>query len=480
MADLPSMKWLGLGATAGSKSSVVREGERQKREADIEYSQSLPAPPPRQAAPPVRDWGVVPPVGLGTGAGQPVSAPIANTPSQAELAVLQDLGWQTPGLDSPARKKKTDDVFNYQDKRIQESLGFDYELTEQQIKGLEDLYRDVPGYTPPDQSTADSIRVMAEKNELAPVTWKQWDKMTPDQRKAATWNSELWKATQKDIKLAGKRSEQNWTPEKQQKYDERVTAIFGEDGGSDVRAINTLKFLEKIDFTAVGQDLDEYLSGARLITAEEMKDFKVGTSEPLAPDIKTSANQVVDGKFRVVTPRAGYPGSISLVGPSTPEITTEIQNYEQLRSSANLASLDASAVRALDTALRERMSAGDTMGWNVPSTLGLKKMTPDDFPMGYSNPGVRGVEPDSFLAKKEAWFKDMWFNLNDPDQKLEDVLKDIQTSMKVGEFGPELQQEVWDWIDKRTRWHAEYGQPNDTEFPLRDPNEVRKALGWEK
>ena len=473
MADKPSVKWLGLGAKSGTRSSVSRDGERQKREAEIEYTKSLPAPPPRPAVPVVRNWGTVPPVGFGTGVGQPVSAPIANTPSQAELAVLQDLGWKTPGLDSPAGKNKSENIFNYQDKRIEKSHDFDYGLNEQQIKNLEDLYRDMPGYEPPSEDTVSSIRVMAEKNELAPVTWKQWDKMTPDQRKAATWNTQLWKATQKDIKLAGKRAEQNWTPEEQQQYDERVTAIFGEDGGSEVRAINTLKFLEEIDFTAVGQDLDEYLAGDRLITAEEMKDFKVGTSEPLAPEIKTSASQSV-------TPRAGYPGSMSPVGPSTPEITTEIQNYEQLRSSANLASLDASAVRALDTALRERMSAWDTMGWNVPSTLGIKKMTPDDFPMGYSNPGVRGVEPDSYLADKEAWFKDMWFNLNDPDQKLEDALNDIQLSMKVGEFGPELQQEVWDWIDKRTRWHAEYGQPNDTEFPLRDPNEVRKALGWEK
>src|SRR5574343_2051160 len=139
MADRPSVKWLGLGAKSGTRSSVSRDGERQRRGAEIAYTKSLPAPPPRPAAPVVRDWGTVPPVGLGTGVGQPVSAPIANTPSQAELAVLQDLGWQTPGLESPAGKKKTDDVFNYQDKRIQVSYSFDYGLTEQQIKGLEDL-----------------------------------------------------------------------------------------------------------------------------------------------------------------------------------------------------------------------------------------------------------------------------------------------------------------------------------------------------
>lgn len=477
MADKPSVKWLGLGANSSARSSVSRDGERQKREAEIEYSKSLPAPPPRQAAPVGRDWGTVSPVGLGTGVGQPASAPIDNVPSQAELSVLQDLGWQTPGLDSPAgKKKKTDNIFNYQDKRIEESHDFDYGLTEQQIKSLEDLYRDVPGYTPPDQSAVDSIRVMAEKNELAPVTWKQWDKMTPDQRQAATWNTQLWKATQRDIKLAGKRAEQNWSPEKQQQYDERVTAIFGEDGGSEVRALNTLKLLEEINFTAVGQDLDEYLAGDRLITEDEMKDFKVGTAEPAKPEIKTSASQSAP-------PRAGYPGSMSPVGPSTPETTTEITNYEDLRSSANLATLDAAAVRALDTTIRDRMASSDTYGWNIPSTLGIKKMTPDDFPMGYSTPGYRGIKPDSQLAEKEAWYKTMWVNLNDPDQKLEDVLNDIQASMKAMEqtgFDEKMQQDVWDWIDQRTRWHAEYGQPGDLDFPLRDPLEIRKALGWDK
>lgn len=470
MADKPSVKWLGLGAATGTKSSVARDGERKKREAEVEYSQSLPPSPQSYSD----GW-----VGINSSevsATASAAAPLTNTPSQAELAVLQDLGWKTPGLDSPAGKNKSENIFNYQDKRIEKSHDFDYGLNEQQIKNLEDLYRDMPGYEPPDEDTVTSIRVMAEKNELAPVTWKQWDKMTPDQRKAATWNTQLWKATQKDIKLAGKRAEQNWTPEEQQQYDERVTAIFGENGGSEIRAISTLNLLEKIDFTAVGQDLDEYLAGERLITEDEMKNFKVGTAEPIA------------GQEQTTTERKRLPFSIGPVTPAAkPEnssedvTTTRVTNYDEIRSATNLANLDAAAVRALDNTIRDRMSSSDTFGWNMFSTLSdKKKLTPEDFPIGYSNPGVRHIDPDSYQAQKEAWFKDMWFNLNDSDQKLEDVVKDIQVSMSKGKFPAKLQQEVWDWIDKRTAWHSEYGQPTDFDYPLRDPNEIRKALGWEK
>ena len=469
--DRPSMKWLGLGTSASAKSSATRDGERQKREAQNAYSQTLP--PSNQMSMDQAQQRFVAQLTMPVGAAGTVSAPIANTPSQAELAVLQDLGWQTPGLKDPAGKKPDDDLFNYQDKRIQKSQGFDYGLSDQQIKGLEDLYKDVPGFKPPDENTATAIRAMAESNELAPVTWKQWDKMTPDQQQAATWNSELWKATQKDLKLAGKRSQQQWSPERQQKYDERVTAIFGETGGSEVRAINTLKLLEEIDFTAVGQDLDEYLAGDRLITEDEMKNFKAGTSEPVAPEIKTAASQSA-------APRAGYPGSFSPVGPAEPKITTEITNFADLRSSENLAKLDASAVRALDSTIRERMGVNDDIGWNVPSTLGLKKMTPDDFPMGYANPGFRNIDPDSQQAGLEQWYKDMWLNINDPEQKVGDVLQAIEKSFTTYKFSSKEQQEVWDWLNQRTAWNAEYGQPQDSPFPLRDPQEIRKALGWEK
>lgn len=468
MADLPSVKWLGLGASAAPKSSAARDGERQKREAQNTYAQTLP--PSNQMSMDQAEQRFITQLTMPVGAAGAISAPLTNMPSQAELAVLQDLGWQTPGLDKPTGAK-ADDTFNYQDKKVQQGQAFDYGLDAQQIKSLQDLYRDTPGFKPPDQDTATSIRVMAEQNELAPVTWKQWDKMSPDQRQAATWNSQLWKASQRDIKLAGKRSTQDWEPERQQQYDDRVTAIFGEGGGSEIRAINTLKLLEEINFTAVGQDLDEFLSGERLITAEEMKNFKVGTSDPVV------------GVIKKTTERKTLPFSIGPVTPaSAPEArdsdvtTTSVDNYEDVRSAVNLSSLESAAVRALDSTIRERIG----VSWDVSSALGMKKMTPDDFPIGYSNPGYRGIDPDSFKAQKEQWFNTMWINLNDPEQKLDNVLKDVEISMQKGGFGPELQQEVWDWVDERTSWYGEYGQPSDLGYPLRDPLEIRKALGWEK
>lgn len=473
MADLPSVKWLGLGASAAPRSSAVRDGERQKREAQNTYAQTLP--PSNQMSMDQAEQRFITQLTMPVGAAGAVSAPLTNMPSQAELAVLQDLGWQTPGLEKPT-SAKTDDTFDYQDKKVQQGQPFDYGLDAQQIKSLQDLYRDTPGFTPPDQDTATSIRVMAEQNELAPVTWKQWDKMTPDQRQAATWNSQLWKATQRDIKLAGKRSTQNWEPERQQQYDDRVTAIFGEGGGSEIRAINTLKLLEEIDFTAVGHDLDEYLSGERLITADEMKNFKVGTSDPVV------------GVIKKTTERKTLPFSIGPVTPaSAPEArdsdvtTTSVENYEEVRSAANLANLDSAAVRALDAEIKERVASTEG-GWNIPSLLSSKneKWTSETIPMGFGSPARRGIDPESNEAKLEQWYKDMWLNINDPEQKVGDVLAAIEQSFTVNSFSPQEQQEVWDWIDRQTRWQQEYGQPKDLGFALRDPTELRRELGWEK
>lgn len=470
MAKQPSTKWLGLGATSGTKASATDDGERKKREADIAYARTLPSSQPSTEQL-QQQWvtSQLLPVGASTAA----SAAVPNMPTPAETAILQDLGWQTPGVDKAAVKR--DNTFDYQDKRIQESEAFDYQLNEQQLKSLEDLYKDTPGFKPPEESTVDSIRVMAEQNELAPVTWKQWDKMTPDERKATTYNTQLWKATQRDIRRAPARSQQDWSPDRQEKYDERVKNIFGENGGSEVRAINTLKLLEEINFTAVGQDLDEFLAGERFITAEELKDIRLGSAEP------------VQGEEKTTTTRSTLPFSIGPVNPvSKPPdrdsdvTTTEITNYQDIRSTENLAKLDAAAVRAVDDTIRERMSSAETMGWNVSSTLSSKKRKIDiaDVPLGYSSPQRRGLNPESPEAQKEEWFNLMWVNLNDPEQKVSDVIKDIQANMQKGQFEPELQQEVWDWIDRRTALHTEFGQPND--LTLRDPLEIRKALGWEK
>lgn len=457
-------------AAAVAKSLAPRSGERQKREAEIAYSKTLPSSQPSGAQ---LEQQYVNSLMYPVKGQAGVSAPVGNTPTRTELAVLQDLGWQTPGVQEPPSKK--DDTFNYQDKRIQESETFDYGLSDQQIKSLEDLYKDVPGFKPPDKSVADTIRVQAEQNELAPVTWKQWDKMTPDQQKAATWNSQLWKATQRDLRRADARSIQDWSPDRQDKYDARVEAIFGEGGGSEVRALNTLKLLEEINFKAVGQDLDEFLSGERLITAEEMKNFKVGNPEVVAAEIKTSSAQSV-------TPRAGYPGSMTPVGTASPEPVKEVTNGADLRSSANIVNLEALAVKSLDDEIRERMADPKLAGFNLDSTLAVKNMkwTSEKIPMGYSNAGERAIDPNSQEAQLETWYQVLWGNLNDPGKKVSDVIKVMQQDFVNAKFSPKEQQEVWDWLDQRTRWEGQYGRPESEGVAMRDVMEIRRELGWEK
>ena len=205
-------------------------------------------------------------------------------PTAAEYQILSATGTQMPDDAAPsvvASPYKTDDP--------RDLVAYSYMPEKEEVLRVQDKFKDMPGYTPP----AESIRagspppmfgsqgILPQEAELketpvefevqqAALTWDEYDKLSEEQRNAVDFNTLLVRAREQDLS-----NSQAYTQAQRKTYDDEVKAIFGEKGGSETYAPNTVALLKQIDFKAVGQDLDEYLSLERAFTLDEIKDFKI-------------------------------------------------------------------------------------------------------------------------------------------------------------------------------------------------------------
>lgn len=104
--------------------------------------------------------------------------------------------------------------------------------------------------------------------EVKPMTWEQYNALSDEQRAAVDFNTMLVRAVHKDLRLQDK-----YDPNKRQQkeYDTQVESIFGEDGGSDTYAPETLGVLKQIDFSNHEADLDEFINLQAAITAKDIR-----------------------------------------------------------------------------------------------------------------------------------------------------------------------------------------------------------------
>lgn len=148
--------------------------------------------------------------------------------------------------------------------RIQDNFGAS---TEQNIEGTLTAAPPLlarPGLEP------DVPKVKADTYSSAPLSWDEYQALSGDQKAAVDFNTLLVEAREKDLS-------KKWSlsPDEQAEYDTRVTKVFGQGGSSKQPAPNTVKLLATLDFEAVGQDLDQYLSLERGFTMEDLDTFKL-------------------------------------------------------------------------------------------------------------------------------------------------------------------------------------------------------------
>jgi hypothetical protein len=264
-----------------------------------------------------------------------------------------------------------------------------------------------------------------------PLSWDEYNKLSDSQRGAIDWNTLLVEAREKDLNFL-----RTSTDKVIQQQGTDVASIFGEGGNSDTLAINTVNLLKKINFTAVGQDLDEFLSLDRAFTKGEVKRLKLSKDE----------KQVLSA-FASGTP----------VNP---------EEYAGVRTAENIAAIDTSLIQSALDAYKAKLTTFQPNSWNIQAALG----TIGKFPQSRIAPGYgRGTE-DSYERKVDIALNEAYNDLlaSPNDQGLAVLYKDTFERLN---WTKEDQQMLWDFIDNRTRNEIQYA--NDPRAKA-----LREALGW--
>lgn len=99
------------------------------------------------------------------------------------------------------------------------------------------------------------------------LTLEEWEAMDPQQRAAIEFNAELVGAVRKDRRLE---KEYDTDKEERAEYDKAVAAMFGEDGGSEKFAPETVALLSQLGYEDQSADLDDFLGLKMAVKAKDL------------------------------------------------------------------------------------------------------------------------------------------------------------------------------------------------------------------
>lgn len=396
---------------------------------------------------------------IGVQGGGPTVAQ-THTPSQSELEWLNAKNWETPEVEQSTSSAEK----FLKSAKTTELTPYDYTLTPAQADALEARYATREGYRPPaagdDGADPD---IVVDDVKQAELTWKQYNKLSDDQKLAVDFNTLLVEAREKDLET---RTFIPWKAETMNDYNEKVTQIFGPQGVSRTTAFNVVDLLDSIDMKVVGQDLDEYLSLDRAIDADELKEFNLSKLTP-----KQAEETTYTSALQVGTDPSGNP-TMQVV--STPDLTN-------LRSDSNLAAIDSAAIEKAGEQIRKMMADPNRKAWDPVSAMTpSKNLNPKDVPWGYGR-----VDPkveDS--AGKDAWYAGSWNLLR--DARATNALDLLGQEFINREFTKADLDEWYNWVYNRAKQESQYGgrplidqETAQTVDKVRSPDEILKLLGLE-
>lgn len=365
-------------------------------------------------------------------------------PSRVNRELMERLGWTLPANEAPAAVLVSEEMLN---RGGATDIGeHDYQVPLSEYQLLFNEYGGGEQYTPGRYLTEQSQvpTIASGKMEAVPLTEEAYNKLTPDQRRAVDFNTLMIEARKKDFALMGETGDDA--------YNKRVAGIFGEEGGSERYAPNTIDLLERSGFRALGQDLDEYLSGERLIGMDELMNY---------------------------TPATGGGTVMSNLDLEAITDSGEKNQYGDIRSIENQLKVDTMAInragQLIDDALRHEGA------WNkdVAITTALTGAGPTgmDIPWGFGTPEDRlnpttGAYDDPMHEFKDSWFQDQYRFLTDPNADVSTVWANINDSG----LGDEDVQQLFNYFDLRTKRDIDLGVVDPS---LRPATEVRAQLGFE-
>ncbi|QYC53811.1 hypothetical protein SEA_EUGENEKRABS_41 [Microbacterium phage EugeneKrabs] len=129
----------------------------------------------------------------------------------------------------------------------------------------------------PVQGASDRVENIKQEEELRQsfqpaeftvrqLSQEEWDALDLKTQQAITANYALYQATQADKGME--------PGEREEGYDDLVSKIFGEDGGSDTYAPNTIRVLKELGYMNEQNDLDYFLNGGAILSEDELLNGK--------------------------------------------------------------------------------------------------------------------------------------------------------------------------------------------------------------
>lgn len=337
-------------------------------------------------------------------------------------------------------------------KQAEKLTDHSYQVSEAEWDLIRQTYESAPGYRALNTIVGDTLLgadpvqptpTVKSKNRSAPMTLKAYNALSPAQRAAVDFNTLLVGAREKDLNTSYAP-----TQGETKKYDRTVEKMFGEEGGSETYAPETVGLLKSIDFKGVGQDLDEYLSLERAVSAKELGDFKFTQDTP------------------VRLPAAAAP---------TP------QQYTEARRPENLATLDSTIIEAAADQIAEAMTSADTVMRDFTDAMLVQRYT-DVQALGGAGGGLAEPEwgygqPGAFTSENDAlgdeFFKFVYDFTTDTKNT---SMEPIWGYLDQYQFTPAETQQLFTYISDRAKNDKRYGD-SEGSGNRRSPQQILQFAG---
>jgi hypothetical protein len=447
---------------------------------------AMPAPTATTAAPPMNAGGygfVTPPVPAevlpaphpgatdydrARALGQEPPPPVALQPSQRtayEVDYLKSLGWTMP-KNSPLVKGPQMPSEMYSPNSLTNLADYTYQVDQAERDRITAKYRNVEGFVPPSDTQGlpnpDTTPFEADV-ATAELTWEAYDNLSDDARTAVDLNGLLVAARELDLS-----KEYKLEGDELNEYNKRTTGIFGKPDTSTKVAPNVVKLLHDINWSAVGQDLDEFLSLERGFTADDLQDLDKSFPDVIELSIEETGVPVPSG------------GGYNTGGTAATGITS---NFDQVRSVENMAAVDNMLAEVAGKRFDAVMADPALRLWNLPSSLTLAQTGTTTRPTGSGVPFGYGTQTDRTSEQgkaKEAFYQSAYNYLSDASTT---DLQPLWDEMSAMGFTPEDTQEFWRFVDDRTRQERRWGQVGspygEAGRSYQGPDEIRKLVGLE-
>jgi hypothetical protein len=365
-------------------------------------------------------------------------APLAKSwmPTEAERRVLEASNWSLP--ERPAVAPVDTSMLDLTQSRQLNS--HTYTLSPNQWKQLTSTARKYY----PQQEGQEVAGVRAATTPMlqsAPMTQEAYDALDDEQKQAVQFNTLLVEARQQDLTAQQK-------PQNRDSYDEAVRKMFGDTGGSDTYAPNTVQLLEKIGYTSKASDLDDFLSMDAAVSLSELKNFKL----PPLPVIK-----------------AIEPLEQTWLGNPASRIPLPTDTYEKVRSQSNLDTAYGLAIRSAGQKIAATLK--DNQLWSPTASLNSVMGLPvGDVPFGFARGPYADVRKTAEDQRKEAIFQQAYESLMNPKSTLESFAAAVQEE----KLSDKEIEELFSYLDAQSRNDEALGIVRSGQ---RTPKQFREFLG---